>query len=227
MTSPRPIPAAEQAVIGQRSQTSRLCRQILLMVGIAVFMTASLIHLANADVARGREALKDGDYHLAIAEFKAGAKKGDPEASYWLGDMFERGIGTQKDIQKALSWYRTSANGGWVKSKLGLGEIYLQGTENLQDFTQAHQWLEQAATDGEVDAMRDLGTMYAKGWGVQKDAIRAYIWFDYAASRGDQRSETLRDNLLKTMSDQEIAEAQRLADKEAPEVFKEVDRLPR
>jgi TPR repeat protein len=187
-------------------------------------MAASVFVPAYADVARGVEAFKAGNYRQAQEQFKPEARKGDPEASYWLGVMFENGAGTKKDIDTALTWYRKSAEAGQVKAMLKLGELYMQGTDVLHDFDEARKWLEPAAREGDVDAMRDMGTLYAHGWGVKQNAIRAYIWFDYAASRGDPRSETLRDDLVKTMSEQDIAEAQRLADKEAPEVFKEVDK---
>lgn len=191
--------------------------------GFALILAIVLVVPAHADVARGREAFKVGDYGRALEQFEPAARKGDPEANYWLGVMSERGLGTDKDIDTALTRYRKSAEAGSVRAMLGLGELYMQGTDVLQDFAKARNWLEQAAREGNVDAMRDLGSLYANGWGVNKDPIHAYVWYDFAASRGDARSETLRDGLLKAMTEQDIAEAQRLAEKQAPEVFKEAD----
>jgi TPR repeat protein len=55
---------------------------------------------------------------------------------------------------------------------------------------------------------------FRDGRGVPRDAIEAYTWFDLAATRGGTDSEkatyaTARDEVAKTMSDGQIADAQK------------------
>lgn len=48
--------------------------------------------------------------------------KGDTRAQYYLGEMYERGLGTSQNIDEALKWYAKAAQKGdsWAKSKLAL-----------------------------------------------------------------------------------------------------------
>ena len=47
-----------------------------------------------------------------ILLFYKSANRGDPESARYLGIMYLRGKGVQKDTQKALEWFTKAANGG-------------------------------------------------------------------------------------------------------------------
>jgi TPR repeat protein len=162
-----------------------------------------------------------GAFDAALEKLKPLAEKNNAQAAYWLGQMYEDGLGVNKDADTAISWYRKSAEGGWTDASFRLGEIYLNGTEELQDFKKARKWLEQAARGGNARAQFDLGRLYANGWGGEKDPIQAYVWYEFAAKQGDYEAQRLRDALLKAMQENEIAEAQDLSEKMAPQVFGE------
>lgn len=51
------------------------------------------------------------------------AKGGDPLAEYYLGEMYENGLGTKPDLEQALGLYRRSAAKGNVLAKRKLEEI--------------------------------------------------------------------------------------------------------
>lgn len=53
---------------------------------------------------------------LAIAE------KGDPQGMYHLGEMYENGLGTAEDRQKALEWYDRAAKVGHPLAKRRLDD---------------------------------------------------------------------------------------------------------
>ncbi len=57
----------------------------------------------------------------------------------------------------------------------------------------------------------NLGLMYAKGQGVPQDYVQAYRWYTLAASQGIGLAGKFKDHLKKSMSLNELAEAQRLA----------------
>jgi uncharacterized protein len=174
---------------------------------------------ARADVKSGLSLMYQGDYANALTEFQASAKTGDVNAEYWLGHMYEQGLGIKPDAGQAVTWWTKAAQGGLTQAKRALGVLYLQGEGIFQDFDKAHKWLEEAANDGDAVAQRELGTLYAEGLGVNKDKIWAYVWYDFAARGYDREAARLREDLVKTMSSDDIAEAQKLAAKLAPTVF--------
>lgn len=197
---------------------------LLVFLGLAIASTGALAAAPSAkqqkiDLRQGVAAFKGGAYGIALAKLRPLAKANNVRADYWLGRLYEDGLGVKQDTKKAITLYRKAAKAGRPKAELRLGEIYFSGTETLQDFTKAHKWLERAAFDSSRLAQRDLGRLYANGWGVRKDPIWAYVWFEFAARQGDYKAQQQRDHLLKTMSDDQIAEAQKLTRKIAPDVF--------
>lgn len=214
------------ATVSRPTTASALLMFLSLLV-LTAFLAASIAPAAaRADtsdpaVAEGIYAFKAGAFSVALDKLKPKADSGDREAAYWLGQMYEDGLGVKRDLKKAVTYYRTAAKAGWSKAKLRLGEIYLQGTEELQDFAKAHKWLERAAYDGLPKAQRDLAKLYADGWGDNKDPVWAYVWYEFAARQGDRLAQRSRDSLLKTMSTDQVADAQDLMRKVSPEVFGE------
>ncbi len=53
--------------------------------------------------------------------------------------------------------------------------------------------------------------MYAIGHGVPKDYVQAYVWYTLAASQGDDLAEKFKNHLEKSMTLDQIAEAQQRA----------------
>ena len=91
-----------------------------------------------------------------------------------------------------------------------LGWCYQTGEGIPQDNEQAVKWYRKAAEQGNADAQNNLGVCYVKGEGVPKDTMFAYMWFNLAgATLGDARD--ARDSLSRTMTPEQIAEAQRLS----------------
>ncbi|MCT7377853.1 tetratricopeptide repeat protein [Chelativorans salis] len=166
----------------------------------------------------GIAALTAQNYDVALQILKPLAEADNAEAAFWLGDVYEEGLGVPKDVDTALTWYTKAAEGGWTAADSRLGQLYFNGTETLQDFAKAHKWLERAAHEGDSTAQQNLGELYANGWGVKKDPIWAYVWYEIAAREGNYEAAQLRDTLVKTMSEKDIAEAQILT----PQVVSDV-----
>ena len=214
------------ATVSRRTTAPAMLLFLSLLVLAAFLMASGASSAALADssdpaVAEGIYAFKAGAFGVALDDLKPKADSGDREAAYWLGEMYEEGLGVKRDLKKAVTYYRTAAKAGWSEAKLRLGEIYLQGTEELQDFTKARKWLERAAYDGIPQAQRDLAKLYGDGWGGDKDPEWAYVWYEFAARQGDVLAQRARDRLLTTMSTGQVAEAQKLMREVAPEVFGE------
>jgi len=69
----------------------------------------------------------------------------------------------------------------------------------------------EAAERGEAQALYDLGLLYSTGQGVDLDYVTAHKWFNLAAMRGVRRAVVDRAELSRDMTEEEIAQAQRLA----------------
>jgi TPR repeat protein len=63
----------------------------------------------------------DADVRLFQVQF-ALAKKGDAFAQYYLGEMYEQGLGTAQDLSQAFEWYEKSASKGNRMAKMKLAK---------------------------------------------------------------------------------------------------------
>ena len=80
-----------------------------------------------------------------------------------------------------------------------------------QDYQEAVRWYRLAAEQGFASAQSNLGVMYDHGQGVPKDYVLAHMWMNLAAAKGVKEAVEGRDLLEKSMTLDELAEAQRLA----------------
>ncbi|MCH8040153.1 MAG: sel1 repeat family protein [Nitrospinae bacterium] len=67
------------------------------------------------------------------------------------------------------------------------------------------------AEQGHAQAQVNLGIIYSQGRGVPKDYVTAYRWYTLGAGQGDPLAEKFKDHLEKSMTPNQLAEAQRLA----------------
>ncbi len=79
------------------------------------------------------------------------------------------------------------------------------------DYETALKEFRPLAERGKAVAQWSLGIMYERGRGVPQDYVQAYRWYTLAASQGIDLAGKFKDHLKKSMSLNELAEAQRLA----------------
>ncbi len=109
------------------------------------------------------------------------AERGQPDAMYRLGQMYELGLGVSADTRKAYAWYQKAANDGQADAAYQLGYAYYWGKAGKpKDYQQALDWFSLAAEKGNSKAMTYLSKMYALGRGVPRDKARAEDWSDKA-----------------------------------------------
>lgn len=117
------------------------------------------------------------------------AEKGNAEAQYKVGEMYELGKSVPKDIPNALIWYEKAADQGHTKA--GYKILYLEIQANgLNDFSKTQLGvLRQEAASGNPDAQYFLGKMYATGVGVPKSLNNALTWLNKATFNGVAEAE--------------------------------------
>ncbi len=84
-------------------------------------------------------------YATSLKVWLPRAKDGDPEAQYYVGQIFEKGLGTTPDYESAAEWYRKAAEQEFSAAQIGLGYLYEEGLGVGQDDVQAMNWYRKAA----------------------------------------------------------------------------------
>ncbi len=81
------------------------------------------------------------------------AQKGDPEAQTYVGEIYEKGLGTQADFGLAAEWYQRAADQGFSRAQINLGYLYETGLGVQQNLTEAMNWYRKASgiDDGNLE----------------------------------------------------------------------------
>lgn len=85
------------------------------------------------------------NYATALQIWLPQAKDGDPEAQTYIGEIFEKGLGTEADYDAAATWYRRAAEQGFTRAQINLGQLYEQGLGVPQDMREALNWYRRAS----------------------------------------------------------------------------------
>ena len=82
---------------------------------------------------------------------------------------------------------------------------------NRGDYVPAIRLFRALAEQGNAKAQNVLGVMFRKGEGVPKNPARAHMWFSFAAARGDTKAKAELREVSRTMTREEISQAQEMA----------------
>jgi uncharacterized protein len=137
---------------------------------------------------RAVEAMKQGDFESALADLRPLAEKGDPNAQFLLGMLYDAGNGVAQDQSLAASWYRKAAGQNHLLAQLFLGALLYSGEGVKQDYAEAARWFRAPADGGNDQAQFYLGSMYATGNGVEKDDAEAIQWLTRSAAQRNTRA---------------------------------------
>lgn len=109
------------------------------------------------------------------------AEKGQPDAMYQLGQMYELGMGVTPDTTIGYAWYQKAATKGQPDAAYQIGYAYYWGKAGQsKDRKTAFQWFTKAAGQGNRAAMTYLSKMYSLGQGTTRDKEQAAVWADRA-----------------------------------------------
>src|SRR3954447_14655541 len=82
---------------------------------------------------------------------------------------------------------------------------------NRGDYMPAIRLFRPLAEQGNAKAQNLLGIMFRKGEGVAKNPARAHMWFSFAAKRGEANARAELREVSRTMTVQEISQAEAMA----------------
>lgn len=157
---------------------------------------------AFAGVKEGVDAYIAGDYGKAIAEWRAPAQAGDPDAEFNLGQAYNLGHGVPVDKTVAMDWFRKAAASGHAQAQAAIGISLFQAGKRDEALT----YLKKAADQGEPKAEYIVATAYFNGDSLPKDWVKAYALMTRSKAAGIGAASTSL-----TQMDQAIPEAQRQA----------------
>ena len=139
-----------------KSDDSNNSQNYILPNGTSLSDINSLKDLSEAYVETGQKYLNgDGfmDDNQAFFWFNECAKFDNPTAHFYLGYLYQEGIGVFQDVEKAIYWYKKAADHGESEAQFMLGEIYEKGTEEVKmDLEQAVIWYQKALDNGKEEA---------------------------------------------------------------------------
>ena len=155
----------------------------LLLIAIIVFSARQQLN-SRVDFQEGWAAYKQGDYEAALHEWTPLAERGDKEAQFNLGLIYEHGKSVAQDYKTAAEWYRLAANQGLAHAQNNLGMLYQHGKGVIQNDQLAFYWYKRAAEQALADAEFNLSIRYKKGAGVKQDPKKAAEWRQRAVEQG-------------------------------------------
>ena len=164
-----------------------------------------------ADFTRGMYAYTHYDFQTAREQFTLAGLNGNSDAQYFLGEIYDCGVGVPIDYKHAFHWYMQAAKQSHAKAQARLGALYASGRGTGQDWAKSFNWYLSSAENGYPLAQFEVGLMYKNGTGTAVNPIEAYKWLTVAASYGDPEALTVRQALAVGMSTADIDRAARLA----------------
>lgn len=133
--------------------------------------------------------LKQDDLKITQADqliqyFQKRSDSKDLGGHYLLGLCCFKGIGVEKDLNKALKYYEEAVLQGYAPAQHSLAGRYFDGEVVKKDIDQAVQLYQSAADQGYSPTLNYLGSMYQNGTGVEKNLKKAVELYEEASFKG-------------------------------------------
>lgn len=148
---------------------------------------------------------------LAFQWFEKAANKGHARAQHNLGVLYQQGVGTERDFQKARHWLERAAKQGLADAQLEMGILNFWGRGLAKNPTEAAKWFRMAARQGQASALSSLGNLYFRGQGHEKDSTKALAYYRMGMLGGDPKARRWVEYLQTQLDEKQQAEAKRLA----------------
>ncbi len=128
-------------------------------------------------------------YQTVLSQLYDRAILGDSDAQFELGQLYQYGIGVDKNIDQAIVYYQLAADQQEVRAEYNLAILYLEGETSQIDYQTGLSWLTDAAFKGNRYAQYSLAHLYEKGFTgtegslvIQPDQEQAMSMYHLAAA---------------------------------------------
>ena len=179
---------------------------------LALYSFLSIQSSMASNLTDAYNAYINGDFDTALRLITPLAEKGDAEAQFVLGYMYETGHVAPQNSIEAAKWFRKAADGGDTMAQISLGRLYEKGKGVPQDYAEAKDLYAKAAANGSARGHFRLAGLYRFGLGMPQDLVRAHMHFNLAAAGFTiLPARENRDEIAKSMTAAQLSEARRLA----------------
>ncbi len=113
----------------------------------------------------------------AISWLEKAAFQNHDAAMEQLGELFQDGKLTKRDINKTLYWYQKASDLGNIAAKERMALMYLYGDGASIDEEKSFNLMREAASSGSSTAQIKLGIMFNDGLGCKKSRYAAEYWW--------------------------------------------------
>lgn len=161
-------------------------RKILLLLGLTTMLSGT----AEAALSDGVLSYQYKQYSAAFAEFTYLAEEGNPAAAYYLGKLYQDGLGTSQNLAKARQLFQAADSGYYFPATAELGKMLLLGSSQVPaEPGRGISLLKKAAHAGSSEAAFELGMAYANGTGGEVNFNYAYGYYLMAALQGNMKAQ--------------------------------------
>lgn len=102
-----------------------------------------------SNLTAGLAAFEAEDYTNAFRLLKPIADRGDAEAQCIVANMYQLGLGLERDVLEAVRWYEKSAEQGYGVASNNLAGIFTIGDQGIAiDQAEAEKWYQKAKEQG-------------------------------------------------------------------------------
>ena len=146
------------------------------------------------------------------AAAKLAASATSPEREFFLGYLYQFGLGTTVSLEKALIAYQKSAAAGFAPARNNLGLLQLASGG---DPAAAVAMVEDLANTGNAAAQTSMGQLYMDGVPAAKiamDSTKAQVWLERAMQSGDPDAAWTLAKLIGSQPNLSEAQAKRALD---------------
>ncbi len=144
-----------------------------------------------------------------FARCRQAAEQGDAIAQYFLGQMYRKGEGIEKNPEQALNWYRKSAEQENRLAQYNLGWMVDIGEGIERDLDEAISWYARAARLGDKYAPFNIGALYFNGRDLPRNPENALFWFEVALANGNENGRKWRDKIAEHLSLEQLEKVQK------------------
>lgn len=129
--------------------------------------------------------IREGTIERALYWGRRLADKGMPEGQYFLGKMYQSGLGVAENAEEAVRLFEKAATQEYGAGVYELACCYLAGYGVSKDHKIGFELLQKSVKLGFGEAMVVLGNKYLEGELVPKDEKIAFELYERAAMKGE------------------------------------------
>ena len=143
----------------------------------------------------GLHHLERENMEAAFEYFWAAAKQGDAKAPLYLGRLYLKGQGTERDIKKAVEAFEAAASREEPESFTELGHVFYQDEVVERDDEKAFYWYGRAYNAGRKEAALPLARLYLRTSDVQDCQKAEKLLREAAEAETDGRASLTLGNM--------------------------------